>query len=231
GPSPSSPNPGERRPRVSAGGVFVPGVGWPARQGAGKRRRPGVDNDHDAEDDHDDTEDDHRTITRRPSRPRHGRAGHDTEDDYGRPTRPRGRHTCDDPTGPRQRRTTTRPNDHKAERPQRREGDDLDPRGRPVYDRSRIGYGAAMTSLEYLRRLTQEPTPTERREEILADPGFGNHFTDHMITVTWTAEKGWHDAELKPYGPFQLDPATAVLHYAQEVFEGLKAYRHEDGSI
>lgn len=88
-----------------------------------------------------------------------------------------------------------------------------------------------MTSLEYLRRLTQEPTPTERREEILADPGFGNHFTDHMITVTWTAEKGWHDAELKPYGPFQLDPATAVLHYAQEVFEGLKAYRHEDGSI
>src|SRR5690606_16183364 len=56
-------------------------------------------------------------------------------------------------------------------------------------------------------------------------------FTDHMITVTWTAEKGWHDAELKPYGPFQLDPATAVLHYAQEVFEGLKAYRHEDGSI
>jgi branched-chain amino acid aminotransferase len=74
-------------------------------------------------------------------------------------------------------------------------------------------------------------TPDTRREEILASPGFGKHFTDHMITATWTAGQGWHDAGLVPYGPIALDPASAVLHYAQEIFEGLKAYRHADGSI
>jgi branched-chain amino acid aminotransferase len=74
-------------------------------------------------------------------------------------------------------------------------------------------------------------TPDARREEILAAPGFGKHFTDHMITATWTAGQGWHDAGLVPYAPIQLDPAAAVLHYAQEIFEGLKAYRHADGSI
>jgi len=74
-------------------------------------------------------------------------------------------------------------------------------------------------------------TPDTRREEILAAPGFGKHFTDHMITATWTAGQGWHDAALVPYAPIQLDPAAAVLHYAQEIFEGLKAYRHADGSI
>src|SRR6476659_7454090 len=67
--------------------------------------------------------------------------------------------------------------------------------------------------------------------EILANPGFGTHFTDHMFTVEWTPEKGWYDARVTPYGPLTLDPATAVLHYAQETFEGMKAYRHEDGSI
>lgn len=66
---------------------------------------------------------------------------------------------------------------------------------------------------------------------ILENPGFGTNFTDHMFTVEWTPEKGWHDARVTPYGPLSLDPATAVLHYAQETFEGLKAYRHEDGSI
>jgi len=69
------------------------------------------------------------------------------------------------------------------------------------------------------------------REEILADPGFGKHFTDHMVTIDWTKDAGWHDARVTPYGPLQLDPASAVLHYAQEIFEGLKAYRHADGSI
>jgi branched-chain amino acid aminotransferase len=74
-------------------------------------------------------------------------------------------------------------------------------------------------------------TPDARREEILAAPGFGKHFTDHMVTATWTAGQGWHDAGLVPYGPIQLDPAAAVLHYAQEIFEGLKAYHHADGSV
>ena len=66
---------------------------------------------------------------------------------------------------------------------------------------------------------------------VLADPGFGDYFTDHMVVATWTADGGWQDDLVQPYGPFLMDPATAVLHYAQEVFEGMKAYRHADGSI
>ncbi|GAA2760461.1 branched-chain amino acid aminotransferase [Actinopolymorpha rutila] len=86
-------------------------------------------------------------------------------------------------------------------------------------------------SLEFRQQLSDSPVPSARREEILAAPGFGKHFSDHMVTVTWTPEQGWHDAVVKPYGPIALDPATAVLHYAQEIFEGLKAYRHADGSV
>ena len=70
-----------------------------------------------------------------------------------------------------------------------------------------------------------------RLAEIHADPGFGIYFTDHMVTIEWTPDQGWHDARVTPYGPLSLDPATAVLHYAQETFEGMKAYRHADGSI
>ncbi|MBO1767681.1 branched-chain amino acid aminotransferase [Allobranchiibius sp. GilTou38] len=69
------------------------------------------------------------------------------------------------------------------------------------------------------------------RAAVLADPGFGNHFTDHMVTVTWTKGDGWHDAKVTPYGPISIDPSAAVLHYAQEIFEGMKAYRHADGSV
>jgi branched-chain amino acid aminotransferase len=79
------------------------------------------------------------------------------------------------------------------------------------------------------------PSPARRaeaeREAILADPGFGKHFTDHMVTIAWSGTQGWHDAVVKPYGPLQLDPAASVLHYAQEIFEGLKAYRWADGSV
>src|SRR4051812_26200943 len=57
------------------------------------------------------------------------------------------------------------------------------------------------------------------------------YFTDHMAVATWTAADGWQDSAIVPYGPFSLDPATAVLHYAQEIFEGLKAYRQADGSV
>ncbi len=76
-----------------------------------------------------------------------------------------------------------------------------------------------------------DPASDERREEILADPGFGKYFADHMVTATWTSERGWHEAAVVPYGPIALMPSAAVLHYAQEIFEGLKAYRHEDGSV
>lgn len=81
--------------------------------------------------------------------------------------------------------------------------------------------------------VTRNPNPTSpaARAEILKDPGFGVHFTDHMVTIDWSADEGWHNAVVVPYGPLQLDPAAAVLHYAQEIFEGLKAYRHADGTI
>jgi branched-chain amino acid aminotransferase len=67
--------------------------------------------------------------------------------------------------------------------------------------------------------------------ERLADPGFGRYFTDHMAVATWHKGTGWGEDGLVPYGPFAVDPAGAVLHYAQEIFEGLKAYRHDDGSV
>ena len=73
--------------------------------------------------------------------------------------------------------------------------------------------------------------PDAEREAMLASPGFGQIFTDHMITARWSAGGGWHDARLEPYGPFTLDPATSVFHYSQEFFEGLKAYRQDNGSI
>ena len=86
-------------------------------------------------------------------------------------------------------------------------------------------------ALEFTVTERADRVSDEQRAEILADPGFGNHFTDHMVTIAWDAETGWQDATVGPYGPFQLDPAAAVLHYAQEIFEGMKAYRHADGSV
>ena len=61
--------------------------------------------------------------------------------------------------------------------------------------------------------------------------GFGKYYTDHMFIMNYDEGQGWHDARIVPYGPFELDPASMVLHYAQEVFEGLKAYRRADGKI
>jgi branched-chain amino acid aminotransferase len=80
-------------------------------------------------------------------------------------------------------------------------------------------------------RPASHPMPAAEREAVLAAPGFGQVFTDHMITLRWSADQGWHDGRLEPYGPFTFDPATMVFHYAQEFFEGLKAYRHDSGSI
>src|ERR1700712_2247503 len=71
----------------------------------------------------------------------------------------------------------------------------------------------------------------EERAQILEKPGFGKFFTDHMVDICWSEKGGWHRPRVQPYGPIALDPAAAVLHYGQEVFEGLKAYRHEDGSV
>src|SRR5690349_14523868 len=73
--------------------------------------------------------------------------------------------------------------------------------------------------------------PAAEREELLADPGFGRYFTDSMFVARWSAGQGWHDARVTQYGPLQLDPSTAALHYAQSIFEGLKAYAQPDGSV
>ena len=80
-------------------------------------------------------------------------------------------------------------------------------------------------------RLTVSPRPAEERAELVAAPRFGTVFTDHMARIAWSETEGWHGRRVEPYGPLQMDPASAVLHYAQEIFEGLKAYRHEDGSV
>jgi branched-chain amino acid aminotransferase len=87
------------------------------------------------------------------------------------------------------------------------------------------------SSLQIAVTPTDRPVSEDRLAEILANPGFGLHFTDHMFVVEWTPAEGWHDARVTPYAPLSVDPATAVLHYAQEIFEGMKAYRHEDGSV
>jgi branched-chain amino acid aminotransferase len=73
--------------------------------------------------------------------------------------------------------------------------------------------------------------PAAERAELLADPGFGRYFTDSMFVARYQAGKGWYDARLTAYAPLQLDPSTAALHYAQSIFEGLKAYAQPDGSV
>ena len=76
------------------------------------------------------------------------------------------------------------------------------------------------------------PLPSETRDEALANPGFGTLFSDHMVEIDYDEAKGgWHHAQLGPRRAIELDPAAAVLHYAQEIFEGLKAYRQADGGI
>ena len=90
-----------------------------------------------------------------------------------------------------------------------------------------------MATQDLLFRVTRNENAksAEQRAEILENPGFGQHFTDHMVDVCWSEQGGWHRARVQPYGPIELDPAASVLHYGQEIFEGLKAYRHADGSI
>jgi len=75
------------------------------------------------------------------------------------------------------------------------------------------------------------PTSAERRNALIQDPAFGTVFTDHMATIRWHRDMGWHDAQVSARAPFQIDPACSVLHYAQEIFEGMKAYRTADGGV
>jgi branched-chain amino acid aminotransferase len=75
------------------------------------------------------------------------------------------------------------------------------------------------------------PATDAERSAMLADPGFGRYFTDHMVVADWARSTGWGPARLHRLAPFVLHPGASVLHYGQEIFEGLKAYRHADGSV
>ena len=88
-----------------------------------------------------------------------------------------------------------------------------------------------MTSGTFPFEANTNPVDAAERAARLVDPGFGRVFTDHMVTIRYSDAKGWHDAKVGPRAPLTLDPATAVLHSAQEIFEGLKAYRLADGSM
>ena len=90
----------------------------------------------------------------------------------------------------------------------------------------------APASLAYKVARSDHARSDAQRAAILSgEIGFGKHFTDHMVAIQWDKANGWHDAQVRAYGPLALDPAAAVLHYGQEIFEGIKAYRHADGSI
>jgi branched-chain amino acid aminotransferase len=80
-------------------------------------------------------------------------------------------------------------------------------------------------------RPAQSPVSAEERSLLLTNPVFGRVFTDHMVTIRYADGKGWYDARVEERAPIPLDPATAVLHYAQEIFEGLKAYGTSDGGV
>jgi branched-chain amino acid aminotransferase len=88
----------------------------------------------------------------------------------------------------------------------------------------------AAASLSFAVEPNAAPVSASEREERLVNPGFGRVFTDHMVTIRYVEGKGWHDARVHARGPLSMDPACAVLHYAQEIFEGLKAYRLDDGA-
>ncbi len=95
----------------------------------------------------------------------------------------------------------------------------------------------AETTFAFTRLPHPAPTPADVRARVLNAPGFGTHFSDHMISIDWNESvadgksAGWHNATVGPRGPIALDPAAAVLHYAQEIFEGLKAYGQADGGV
>ena len=86
-------------------------------------------------------------------------------------------------------------------------------------------------AMQFDYRPNPTPVPAAEREALLANPGFGRVFTDHMAVIQYTEGQGWHDARIVARAPLQIDPASAVLHYAQEIFEGMKAYHAGNGAV
>ena len=77
--------------------------------------------------------------------------------------------------------------------------------------------------------ITKTACPAEKPEA--STLGFGKVFTDHMFVMDWDKQSGWHDARIVPFGPMAIPPASTVLHYGSEIFEGLQAYRRADGEV
>ncbi|MBT5576217.1 MAG: branched chain amino acid aminotransferase, partial [Microbacteriaceae bacterium] len=94
-----------------------------------------------------------------------------------------------------------------------------------------ISLPMATPDLQFHVTPNETPLSAPERQAVLDNPIFGTVFTDHMVDICWSEKGGWHRPRVQPYGPIPLDPAASVLHYGQEIFEGMKAYRHEDGSI
>ena len=88
-----------------------------------------------------------------------------------------------------------------------------------------------MSALDFTQTDRTRRIDEDERARILADPGFGQYYTDFMAHASWREDSGWDGGEVVPFGPLSLSPAAAVLHYGQEIFEGLKAFRHADGSV
>ena len=82
----------------------------------------------------------------------------------------------------------------------------------------------------YTFPVTRTTTPRPRPADP-ANPGFAKYFTDHMFVMDYDAGQGWHDGRIVPHQPFLIEPASSVLHYAQTMFEGMKAYKTPDGQI
>ncbi len=78
-------------------------------------------------------------------------------------------------------------------------------------------------------KITKTTCPKEKPDSSIL--GFGKYFSDHMFVMDYSSDKGWHDAKIIPFGEFMIHPASTVLHYGSEIFEGLKAYRREDGKV
>src|SRR5262245_12912126 len=87
------------------------------------------------------------------------------------------------------------------------------------------------SNLDFDVRQNSAPVSEAERAALLANPGFGRIFTDHMVTVRYAEGKGWYEPRVEARAPIPMDPATAVLHYAQEIFEGMKAYKLADGGV
>src|SRR3989337_1707812 len=104
-------------------------------------------------------------------------------------------------------------------------------RDRPAPDIAPVPAAGNGGSLKFEIQPAAHLTSEKDRAARLVDPGFGRIFTDHMAIVRYDQAKGWHDARVESRANFPLDPATAVLHYAQEIFEGLKAYKRDDGGV